>query len=342
MDYFCLSFLFYKKKLNINFLIIILFSIIFSFFTYWNGNNADSIVYHIQTINWITNYKITFGLAILDWHYALNSVWHIFIAQFAYKFNQFNSIYIINFIPFIFLFSELFSKTINKNSLSVITLTLCLGFLLMFSLIHPFQNGIIFNHFGNPDVDTIGMSFFIISGYLYLKFLENENSYNLNLLIIASLVCSLIKLSYLGVLLFPISIIFIKNYKKIIISKISFFSTLFLSFWVTRNFILSSCLVFPIKSTCIKTDWSLSDEQVSFYLNQTKSFARDTRLREKYTDFEHTIYSYDWFIPWVKDYFFNDAFLIILTIIFILSIILHIFLILIKKIKFSVKVLTIY
>ena len=252
-------------------------------------------------------------------------MWHIFIAQFAYKFNQFNSIYIINFIPFIFLFSELFSKTINKNSLSVITLTLCLGFLLMFSLIHPFQNGIIFNHFGNPDVDTIGMSFFIISGYLYLKFLENENSYNLNLLIIASLVCSLIKLSYLGVLLFPISIIFIKNYKKIIISKISFFSTLFLSFWVTRNFILSSCLVFPIKSTCIKTDWSLSHEQVSFYLNQTKSFARDTRLREKYTDFEHTIYSYDWFIPWVKDYFFNDAFLIILTIIFILSIILHIF-----------------
>ena len=145
-----------------------------------------------------------------------------------------------------------------------------------------FSNGIIFNHFGNPDVDTIGMSFFIISGYLYLKFLENENSYNLNLLIIASLVCSLIKLSYLGVLLFPISIIFIKNYKKIIISKISFFSTLFLSFWVTRNFILSSCLVFPIKSTCIKTDWSLSDEQVSFYLNQTKSFARDTRLRKIY------------------------------------------------------------
>ena len=68
---FLFIFSFYKKKLNINFLIIILFSIIFSFFTYWNGNNADSPVYHIQTINWITNYKITFGLAILDWHYAL-------------------------------------------------------------------------------------------------------------------------------------------------------------------------------------------------------------------------------------------------------------------------------
>ena len=110
---------------------------------------------------------------------------------------------------------------------------------------------------------------------------------------------------------------------------------MFLSFWTIRNYILSSCLVFPIKFTCIKTNWSLSNEQVSFYLNQTKSFARDTRLREKYTDFDHTIYSYDWFLPWVKDYFINDAFLLIVTSIFISSIFLHIIFILIKKNKTS-------
>ena len=38
----------YKKKIEINFYILILFLFIFSFFTYWNGNNVDSI----QTINY--------------------------------------------------------------------------------------------------------------------------------------------------------------------------------------------------------------------------------------------------------------------------------------------------
>jgi len=67
--------------------------------------------------------------------------------------------------------------------------------------------------------------------------------------------------------------------------------------------------LFPISFTCIKSSWALSNDQVLFYLNQTKSFARDTRLRAKYRDFEHTIHSNDWFVPWVKDYLFNDALL---------------------------------
>ena len=75
------------------------------------------------------------------------------------------------------------------------------------------------------------------------------------------------------------------------------------------NYFLSSCFLFPIKSTCVNFSWSLSDNQVLFYLNQTKSFARDTTLRSRYTEFDYTIYSYDWILPWFKDYFVNDAFL---------------------------------
>ena len=28
--------------------------------SYWNSNNMDSLTYHLQTINWIHNYKVTF------------------------------------------------------------------------------------------------------------------------------------------------------------------------------------------------------------------------------------------------------------------------------------------
>ena len=41
---------FFNKKIRINFLNLLFFLSIFSFFTYWNGNNVDSPVYHIQTI----------------------------------------------------------------------------------------------------------------------------------------------------------------------------------------------------------------------------------------------------------------------------------------------------
>ncbi len=310
-----------KKKIKINYFVISFLLFFFSFFTYWNGNNADSPVYHFQTIIWAYEYKIPFGLAILDWHYALNSIWHIFLSSFSTKILNFNSIYVINFIPFVFLFG--ISFCLKNNNLSTLALKFSSIFLLLFSLIHPYKNGIIFNHLGNPEVDTMAMIFFIICGYLFLLFFETQKKNQLNIFIqlsICSLMCILIKLSYVGVIFFPLVLLFYKINFKIFYGRAFIISYIFVSLWSLRNFFLSSCLIFPIKNTCIKTSWSLNNEQVLFYLNQTKSFARDTRLRAKYTDFEHTIYSHDWIIPWLKDYLLNDAFLGISIILILISI----------------------
>jgi hypothetical protein len=43
-------------------------------------------------------------------------------------------------------------------------------------------------------------------------------------------------------------------------------------------------------------------------------------LRERYTDFDHVIYSFDWFIPWFNDYFLNTKMLLISTLIIVVSI----------------------
>ena len=323
IGFLCFFISFFKQKIKINFLNLLFFLFFFSFFTYWNGNNVDSPVYHIQTIKWIHDYKITFGLSILDWHYALNSVWHIFLSILSYEYNYFNTLYVINFIPISFMFSEALNVR-KKLSLSNLSLFLASCYLIFFSFIHPFKNGIIFNHLGNPEVDTMGMTFFILATYIFLKYIENKDNNYLSLLLVCTIICSLIKLSYVGCLLFPLSaVIYSRNSIKIFLNKISYACCFFVVAYLTRNIILSSCFVFPIPFSCIKTPWSLSNEQVLFYLNQTKSFARDTRLREKYTDFEHTIYSNDWFLPWFKDYVINDAFLKISIFIFLTSIFLY-------------------
>ena len=325
-----------KKKNHINHLRLIFFIGVFSFFTYWNGDNADSPIYHIQTINWIHNYKITFGLAILDWHYALNSIWHIFLASQSYKIGNFNTLYIINFIPFAFLLSEALDlKKFFK--LSYLALFFSSFFFLFFSFIHPFNNGIILNHLGNPEVDTIGMVFFIFTGFIFLRYIEGKKLDDFYLLIIFSLICPLIKLTYIGSLIFPLTAIF---YTKLNINllpkKLIFISALTSIFWSIRNFILNSCLVFPVKFTCIDTPWALSEKQVLFYLNQTKSFSRDTPLRSKYMDFDHTIETFNWFSPWFKEYFLNDAFLKISFLLFFFSVLGCIFTYFLKK-KIDIK-----
>ena len=309
-----------KKKFDINLKALFLFLIIFSFFNYWNSNNMDSPTYHLQTINWIHNYKITFGLAILDWHYALNSVWHIFLSLMNLQYEKFNTIYIIGYLPFIFILTEIFSnkKIILLGKLILIT---CFGLLFLFSYIHPFRNGIILNHLGNPEVDTTAMVFFIICGYLFVKFYETKAINDFYLLFITSVICPLIKLSYIGSILFPLFSIFInRNNFRLYYNIITLFSSVLVLLWVIRNYILSSCFLFPFKNTCINSSWSLSVEQVSFYLKQTKSFARDAPLRENYLNFDYTLQSNNWIIPWIKNYYFKDAFLIIVSLVFFFSI----------------------
>ena len=55
-------------------------------------------------------------------------------------------------------------------------------------------------------------------------------------------------------------------------------------------------------------------------------FSRDTRLRLKAGDFDHTIHSFNWVKPWINDYLLNTAFFKAMFATFVLS-----FLILIYK-----------
>ena len=299
----------YKKKMKINLVYYSLLIFVFIFIIYSNGENADSPMYHHQIIKWLSNYKISLGLSNLEIRFGDNSLWFNFLSLFKFKFKEFNSIYTLNVIPFSFLTYEILKK---EKTFSYLFLALSLSFLFFFSYLHPFQNGVILNHLHNPEVDTIGMVFFILSFYLLLMFLDKKKKEIFHLLILSSSICFFIKLSYAGVALFPLIILIVfykKNLIEIFRTKLIFYIILLFIFWIIKNLLTSGCLIFPLNLTCLNVIWSPGADEIETYKNVIKGFARDTRERLRYLDFNHTIHTFNWFLPWFKDYALNTSLL---------------------------------
>ena len=61
-------------------------------------------------------------------------------------------------------------------------------------------------------------------------------------------------------------------------------------------------------------------DEVEGYRMIVQSFARDTPLRSMFTNFEFTLNSNKWILPWFKDYFLKTEFLLVSTIIIITNI----------------------
>ena len=134
---------------------------------------------------------------------------------------------------------------------------------------HPYKNGIIFNHLGNP-VDTIAM-IFIMTGYLFLKYLELKDDETFKLLLLFSILCPLIKLTYIGAIFFPIfGLIYCKFKLRLVINNISVIGS-FLIFLVNKKFYSKLLFLFPFQFTCIQTKWSLTTEQVFFILTRPRA-----------------------------------------------------------------------
>ena len=298
-----------KKKIRVNFIYHFVIVFLLNFIVYNQGDNVDTPMYHLQIIKWLYNEKVVFGLSNFEIRFGSNSLWFNIVSILQFNYKDFNSIYTFNFLPFSILIYQSFFV---EKKLSYIFLALSISFLLLFSLLHPFLNGVILNQLHNTEIDTVGMIFFILSFYLFLRFIENPNINNLRILIISSVICLTIKLSYIAVIVLPLfsAIKFYKiNYLEIFKQKLNLIIIIFLSLWFIKNFIISGCILFLVNNTCFNVPWSPGLEEIETYSKVVKSFARDTRERLRYLDFQHTIDSLSWFKPWFKDYAMNNAFL---------------------------------
>ena len=326
----------FKKKSEISLIKYFFTIFIFSTIAYYGTDNIDSPLYHLQVIKWLTEHKITFGLANLGFRLGVNYPWFSIIGVLNIDYNFFSNKYYLSLIIFSFILYEILNqKKINK---ALIFLSLCFSYIFLFSLIHPFKHGVILNHFGNPEKDIFNMLLFIINIYIFLNINENQNeNEKQNFIAIFFITLTLlfmqipIYISVFPIILFTLFKHFkIKDHKYLLI-LIFTISTI----WILRSVIINGCLVYPASFTCLNTKWTVDLSQISLMIEEVKKISRSLPSLELINNTYVTLDTYLWLKPWFKNYFLTMALHQINLVLILSSLLIIIFLFVRKKIKFK-------
>ncbi|WP_440652120.1 LIC_10190 family membrane protein [Candidatus Pelagibacter sp. HIMB1542] len=315
------------KKIEINFISIISIVIII-FISLSNSPIYDTMLYHHQVLNWFSDFAISKNLIQIDMRLGMVSPWHMFLSLFNLKINNYNLSFAANLIPFILL-TLIFFQTVKKKFilLSDLYLINCYFFIIIFSLIHPFGNGILLMELGSIGTDFNAAIFFILSVYFFLKYYDSKNNNDRNVFFLYLIItCSLTvfsRISYMPIFILTLPIL-LKSFNKQHISLIIIFAFLPFSLFIFKNILTSNCLIFPIYQTCDLINFDFSKELVRKYYEIIISFQRSSPDHEFFGNYEITNYSLSWFKPWFFNFFLRTSifqicyFVIILCLLIIL------------------------
>ncbi len=223
------------------------------FITFYDtGLSKDSFLYHLMSQKWIYTEKIVFGLSNLNPYLGYMS-----ISEFASSlFNEinlnfahiFNLVFLISFFSLIIAF--IFSKIEYYKNIAI-----CFG---VFGILDNFgfdggRNGFI----ATQEINKFDYSFSILC-ILFIVFsiysinIKKDIS-NLDHFIFSLFFIYAIQLRIFGYILFPLYFYMMFRFKKF--RSIYNFSFIFLILWSIKNFINTSCFIYPVNLSCINTGW---------------------------------------------------------------------------------------
>lgn len=326
LSIFC--YLIVKKKFKENLLKYLLIVFFTTFVSFNNGNNVDSPMYHLQVLKWISESKIVFGLANLEIRFGMNSSYHSLLPLLDISLSVFSAKY---YVSAIFLALLIYESTrhiikLNKLEVSQIFIFFSVIYLILYSLIHPFHNGVIFNHLGNPETDIFSMIIYFFLIFVIIRIIKEKDKKLLEVFFILLFLNITSRLSYLPLIL--LFLFFFNSSYNIFHKQRLFLFLLFFSavFWFLRSFILSGCIIYPVYQTCLETSWSIDNSVLKSYLDQVSMYTRGM-ISGNHDNYDFTIQTSQWLKPWLKDYFFTSSLIQISLIILFFSVI---YLILIK------------
>ena len=245
----------YKQKFflknNINLIKKILFVsfVSYVFIIYANVNNPDAFLYHLPYSKILNDSKIIIGLSNLHFRFGHISIFQYISSFFVNNIFNTNGLLIpISLVPsffFIFCLKEIqkYIKNRNFNSNSYII------FLILIVSIYSFSR---YSGWGN---DAQVHIYYFLTIIYFLKYTGNDQNFNtFYKLSLTSVFTFFMKPFYLITILFPLFIFFINRNKiSIIKSKTTIFLSIFLIFWFLKSILITSCLIYPIDFSCIKT-----------------------------------------------------------------------------------------
>ena len=222
----------------------------------------DAGLYHLNAQGWMNESKIVFGLTNLHSRYGFSSFIE-YINSTTWVFNNFifqhftNLIFIVSF--FIFLYNCLSNPIFINYKISALTI-------LLFGVLDNFgvnggRNGFIVIEAVSKQDTPFAVVFFFLLVYVLFYFYNSNEESGINFFIILFLFLFSVQLRIFALSLTPLIIfIFIRElfiFKKSYKYKLSVLILILLGiFWSFKNFIISSCLFYPIAFTCIQnTSW---------------------------------------------------------------------------------------
>ena len=310
--------LFQKRDWNKQFNI---FSITTLFILGLSTNNItfhqDAASYHLSHQQFIRTEKIVLGMANLHVRYGFSSMSE-YVNSFFWINNNFIIVHFVNLI-FISTFYLFFIWIIynSKNfyyRLAVLSISL-------YGVLDNF--GIEGGKNGYFDIDTIGKQdgafavLFFFSNFFIIKQIISSKKYkNENLLFILLLVTFAIQYRIFGFLsLVGVSIIVFQNFKKINF-KVFLFPLILGIVWSVKNYLTTSCLIFPVAFSCFPSLWS----------NKYLAISQNEELR-----FFHKAYNinsesvFDWYFKWSDRYLNYYVSINLFVSLLIIILFLHIF-----------------
>jgi hypothetical protein len=244
-------FLFYSFFYNYNkkfFLYLIILSLVASILVIYNNvNRPDAGSYHLPYINILNENKIIIGLSNIHFRFA-----HISIIQYlSATFNNFifkengTSLPLAIMSTFFlgYLIYEMYllrkKKIINIIYYFFIFLTLSIS-------LYNLSN---YSEYGN-DIPGYIFFFFCVILFLKIKDIKKISEEDFGKILTTSIFVSMNKIFLLLILIIPIYLLLISKKIKLLKSKIFYFSLFIFVLWLFKSFLISGCLVYPIKITC--------------------------------------------------------------------------------------------
>ena len=282
-----------RKNENKLLFLIILVTITIQF--YGHDVNEDYGYYHLPyIINFISD-KLIFGLSHLSMAQGYNSAWLNTSSFFYLPFFFEKSIHFSNSVLFfsilIFYLSFLFK---NENLITFPYSSLYALVSITFFIIKNSR----LNSFG---IDVPGHIYASVVLFLFIYFFEKKDDasrkFIFYLISVFSVYSVLIKLSYIPLILFPIFCIF---YEPKILDKKIFFVTLILGLsWVVQQISYTSCVIYPVDFTCIKTLPWYSKESIN-----AASFGLEY-INKSFWNYEGSLSEYEYIknFNWISTWF---------------------------------------
>ena len=278
---------------------IIVTSLAFLLLIHSNVNNPDALLYHLPFSKILNEHKILIGLSNIHHRFA-----HISIIQYLSSF--FNIFFLgknglllpLSILGSSFLiyclkeFKFLFKSTDTRTNSLVI-------FIILIVSIYSFNR---YSNYGN-DI-PVHIYFYLLIIYIFKYNLDYKNDLLIKKVSLISLFAFLLKPFYIFLLFIPFLLLLLnKNFKSFFKSSFFLMSSIFSFAWFFKNFLISSCFIYPVEFTCIKdVSWSnLIDIKKQSLLGEVNSKSWGDRLN-KSIDISEYNENFQWVNTWVNNH----------------------------------------